>query len=97
MYAFCVTDLKIDMKVVDVGAMSLAGIAYDSIRWLSALKKHLDTAREGKLMTVAAAGKLARRQEDSSSIRSISDPLIYSFISLKQITELCEDILLARP
>ena len=74
--------------------MSWAGIAYDSIRWLSALKKHLDTAREGKLMTVAAAGKLAGRQEDSSSI---SDPLIYSFISLKQITELCEDILLARP
>ena len=96
MYAFCVTDLKIDMKVVDAGAMSWAGIAYDSIRWLSALKKHLDTAREGKLMTVPA-GKLARRQEDSSSIRSISDPLIYSFISLKQITELCEDILLARP
>ena len=59
--AFCVTDLKIDMKVVDVGArpMSWAGIASDRIRWMSALKKHLDIAREGKLMTVAAAGKRA--------------------------------------
>ena len=46
---------------------------------MNALKKHLDTAREGKLMTVAAAGKRARRQEDSSSIRSISDPVIYIF------------------
>ena len=57
---------------------------------------YIDTAREGKLITVAAAGTRARRQEHSSSIRSISDPLIYSFISLNQITELCEDIL-ARP
>ena len=93
MYAFCMTDLKIDMKVVDVGAMSWAGTAYDSIRWMSALKKHLDTAREGKLMTVhpvAAAGKRARKQENSSPIRSISDPLIYIFILLN-----IEDILLA--
>ena len=56
--------------------------------WMIALKLHLDTAREDKLMTVAASGKRARRQEHSSSIRSISDPLIYIFISLKQITEL---------
>ena len=68
------TYLKIDTKAVNVGAMSWAGIAmiaYDSIRWMNALKKHLDTAREGKPMAVAAAGKRARRQEDSSSIRSI--------------------------
>ena len=46
--AFCVTDLKIDMKVVDVGAMSWAGIAYDSIRWMSALKKNISIQGQRK-------------------------------------------------
>ena len=73
MYAFCVTDLTIDMKVVDVGAMSWAGIAYDSIRWMSALKKHLDTAREGKLMTVQLqrASELAGRRTAAPSDPSL--------------------------
>ena len=39
--------------------MPCAGMAYDSIRWMDECseKKHLDTAREDKVMTVAAACK----------------------------------------